>query len=315
MRKLPKIDDENIVASIGEDVAAYRFHNQLLLQTVDMITPVVNDPYDFGAIAAANALSDIYAKGGVPLFALNILGFPTNTLPLSYLEEMIRGGADKAIEAGISVLGGHTIDDAPKYGLSVTGYIPEGKTFVSKANARPKDVVVLTKPLGSGVYTTAIDHGLATDEQVKEVTELMIELNKSASEAMQTCNVHACTDVTGFGLIGHLTDIAEQSGVTIEINFKNIPFLKDALSLIQRGAISEGLINNQHSFRNHISKIHPISIDEEQLLFDPQTSGGLIIIVSEEEVDKLKRELRNKNVFGVQIGQVTSKQETNIQII
>lgn len=315
MRKIPQSDDKNIVYGIGEDVAGYQFQDQLLLQTVDLITPVVNNPHDFGAIAAANALSDIYAKGGIPLFALNITGFPANSLPLSYLEEIIAGGAEKAMEAGISIIGGHTIDDVPKYGLSVTGYIPKGASFISKAGAKPGDRVFLTKPIGSGVYTTALDQDLVTEAQIKEVTEVMLQLNKDASEAMQNSNVHACTDVTGFGLAGHLNDIAEQSSVSIEIRFEEIPFLKDALTLVKKGAISEGLINNQQSFRKQVNDRNSLSTDEQYLLYDPQTSGGLIITVPEEEQENLKEQLKNKNVTAVEIGKVTEKQGENIKIL
>lgn len=314
MRNIPISNDKNLIAGIGEDAVAYNFNGQTLLQTVDVITPVVDDPYQFGAIAAANSLSDIYAKGGTPLFALNIIGFPLTSLPLSYFEEIIRGGVEKVSEAGISIVGGHTLDDVPKYGLSVTGYIPEGKTFISKEGAKPGDLVFLTKPIGIGVYITALDQKIATDEQLNEVTNLMLKLNKNSAEAMCECVVHACTDVTGYGLIGHSSDIAEKSQVTIELVVNDIPLLKDALSILDKGFDSEGINNNFQSFNSKVEHQNKISKNNEMLLYDPQTSGGLIIVIAPDQADKLQSEINRRNETLIQVGTVKEKGNYPIQL-
>lgn len=315
MRNIPKSNDKNIIAGIGEDAVGYQFNDETLVQTVDLITPVIDDPFQFGAIAAANSLSDIYAKGGVPLFALSIVGFPLNSLPLSYLEEIIRGGVEKVSEAGISIVGGHTIDDVPKYGLSVTGLVPPGESFVSKGGAKPGDLIFLSKPIGTGIYITAIDHKVATDAQIKEVSSLMLKLNKNASEAMRLCDVNACTDVTGYGLIGHISDIAEHSNVTIELTVNEIPKLSDALSLFDSGLQSEGMNNNYQSFKSKVKCADTISKNDEMLLYDPQTSGGLIIVVPQERADQLKKEMIERDEKIVQIGIVKEKESDLIQLL
>ncbi|WNF39080.1 selenide, water dikinase SelD [Bacillaceae bacterium IKA-2] len=314
LRNIPISNDKNLIAGIGEDAVAYNFNGQTLLQTVDVITPVVDDPYQFGAIAAANSLSDIYAKGGTPLFALNIIGFPLTSLPLSYLEEIIRGGVDKVSEAGIAIVGGHTIDDVPKYGLSVTGYIPDGKTFISKEGAEPGDLVFLTKPIGTGVYITALDQNVATNKQINEVTNYMIKLNKNSAEAMCQCVIHACTDVTGYGLIGHSSDIAEKSQVTIELVVKDIPLLKDALSLLDRGLESEGINNNFQSFNSKVEHLRTLPKNQEMLFYDPQTSGGLIIVVAPDQAEKLQSEIKLRNETLIQIGTVKEQGNYPIQL-
>lgn len=314
MRNIPASNDKNIIAGIGEDAVAYNFNGQILLQTVDLITPVVDDPFQFGAIAVANSLSDIYAKGGTPLFALNIIGFPLTSLRLSYLEEIIRGGVEKVSEAGIAIVGGHTIDDVPKYGLSVTGFIPEGKTFISKDGAKPGDLVFLTKPIGSGIYITALDQKVATNEQINEVTNLMLKLNKNSAEAMSECVVHACTDVTGYGLVGHSSEIAESSQVTIELVVNDIPLLKDALSLVSKGLESEGINNNFQSYKDKVEHLNNISKNQEMLLYDPQTSGGLIIVVAKDQVDKLQTEFNYRNETLIQIGTVKEQGSYPIQL-
>ena len=312
LRNIPNPIDENIVAAIGEDVFAFKHQNETIIQTVDLITPVVDDPYQFGAIAVANALSDIYAKGGIPKYALNIVEFPVSSLPLSYLEEMIKGGRDKALEAGVSIVGGHTIDDSPKYGLAITGFIPEGGELISKSQAQPGDLIFLTKPLGIGIYSTAIDQKLATPEQVQEVVDLMMQLNQKAANAFPKVQVNACTDVTGFGLLGHLTDVAEKSNVSIELDMKRIPFLSDVFHLIGKGAIPEGTLKNQHSFKRKVQQITPLSREEEYLLYDPQTSGGLLIFVSPTEAERLVQEFAKNKVAAFNIGTVIEAGENLI---
>lgn len=303
------------MAGIGEDAIAYQMKDQIMIQSVDVITPVVDDPYQFGAIATANSLSDIYAKGGVPLFALNLIGFPTNSLPLSYLEEIIRGCVDKANEAGISIVGGHTMDDlSPKCGLSVTGHIPQGSSFISKSGATVGDVVLLTKPLGIGIYTTAIDKNMLTGQQIDEVVEWMMKLNKVASEVMRQVTVHASTDVTGFGLIGHLIEIAGQSDVSIEVYSNRVPFLKDALDLARQGAISQGTQNNLFSYKNRVQYDKEISKELEYVFYDPQTSGGLLLIVPPSQVEDVKKEFEKRNEYVTPIGIIKEKYEFSIHI-
>ncbi|WP_041965243.1 selenide, water dikinase SelD [Mesobacillus selenatarsenatis] len=315
LRNLPDSSDQKIIAGIGEDVFAFTHQNETLLQTVDIITPIVDDPYQFGAIAVANALSDIYAKGGIPKYALNIIEFPISSLPLSYLETMIKGGADKAMEAGVAIVGGHTIDDSPKYGFSVTGFIPEGGKFISKSGGKPGDLIFLTKPLGIGIYTTAIDHKLASEQQVNEVVELMMTLNREASAAFLEVDIHACTDVTGFGLLGHLSEVAEKSRVSIEIYNDKIPHLDDVFPLLEQGAVPEGIIKNHYSFHKNVRHRDALSREEEFLLFDPQTSGGLLIFVSPEQAEILKKYFSDKSLPLYEIGKAVEQKEKLVETI
>lgn len=313
MRNIPEPKDKQLLAGIGEDAIGYRWNNDIMVQSVDMITPVVDDPYQFGAIACANALSDIYAKGADPLFALNIIGFPTSTLPLHYLEEMIRGGVDKVQEAGAYIVGGHTIDDTcPKYGLSVTGKISDGNPFIRKNGAHVDDVIILTKPIGIGIYTTAIDQKLATKEQEEAAVNQMLRLNKYASLAMRQVETHACTDVTGFGLIGHLCEVAENSNVTVELDLQQIPYLPDSFTLLKKGATSEGMYNNLSSYRSRVRNTNVISTEEEHLLYDPQTSGGLLIFVPGSQVDELVAKLSDQGETGYIIGKILEKDTVSI---
>ncbi len=221
LSQLPSCTDPNVLigTKTADDAAVYRVSDTLaIVQTVDYFTPVVDDPYTFGQITAANSLSDIYAMGAAPLFALNIAGFPADTLPLDVLAKILQGGADKAAEAGISIIGGHTIKDAePKYGMAVTGVIHPDKV-ISNAGARPGDRLILTKPLGIGIITTAMKQGKVSAATVAAVTEIMATLNKGAAEAMVTVDTHACTDVTGFGFLGHLSEMVRGSGVGAVIN-------------------------------------------------------------------------------------------------
>lgn len=313
MRNIPDLQNKELVAGIGEDAIGYRWQNEIMVQTVDLITPIVDDPYQFGAIAAANALSDIYAKGADPLFALNIIGFPTSTLPLHYLEEIIKGGVDKIQEAGAYIVGGHTIDDtSPKYGLAVTGKIASGERFIYKKGACVGDAIILTKPLGIGVYTTAIDQKNATTKQQEEVISLMLKLNKDASLAMRQVDTHACTDITGFGILGHLYEIAESSQVSIELDLQAIPYLSDVIPLLKMGATSDGLFNNLTTFKTKVHYTNPITSEEEWLLHDPQTSGGLLIVVPKDQVDSLLTKLADTDNIGYVIGIVTEKNDVHI---
>jgi len=280
-----------------------------MVQTLDFITPVVNDPYAFGAIAAANAISDIYAMGAKPVFALNIIGFPVKTLPLSILEEILKGGADKATEAGVSIAGGHSVDEsAPKYGLSVTGMI-EPARIVHRKGAQDSDVLFLTKPLGIGILTTAIDRGLVGGDMENHLYSIMAHLNKGASEAMQETGVHACTDVTGFGLLGHLYEMLSGSDITAQLFLKEIPMIQHAKEFAEKGTIPAGAHNNYRYVREFVAWSDGINEAEKMLLCDPQTSGGLLIAVSGDKADELKKRLQKSGcLVAAEIGIVKKKE-------
>ena len=276
-----------------------------MVQTVDYITPVVDDPYQFGMIAAANAISDIYVMGAKPAFALNIVGYPNQSLPLEILRQILKGGADKAAEAGIPVIGGHSVTDhAPKYGLVVTGFINPAK-LITKNGARPGDALVLTKPLGVGVITTGIDRRLATPEMEEAVIEIMCRLNKAAAEAMIEVGVSACTDVTGFGLLGHLWEMLEAGKVGAKINTSGIPLISGAMELAEAGAIAAGAHTNYRYVRERVKWSNSLSKEMRFLLCDPQTSGGLLMAAEKDKLNNLIQSLKNKSVDAWVIGEIT----------
>jgi len=279
----------------SDDAAVYRLDNrQAIVQTVDYITPVVDDPYHCGQIAAANSLSDIYAMGATPLFALNIVGFPVGSLPLSILEEILRGGADKVIEAGASIIGGHSIDDPePKYGLVVTGLIDPAK-ILKNSTAAIGDDLVLTKPLGIGIITTAIKRGKAAQSTIDAVVTLMATLNKDAAEAMVAVGVHACTDVTGFGLLGHLYEMTAGSKVGARVSLSQVPVLPDAWTLIRGGIYPGGTQRNYDSLQGAIVWDPAIQQEAQLVLCDAQTSGGLLIAVPKDRTTDLIQRLQER---------------------
>ena len=285
------------------------------MQTVDYITPIVDDPYTFGAIAAANALSDIYAMGAQPILALNLVGYPVKTLPMSVLGEILRGGADKVMEAGASLLGGHSIEDhEPKYGLTVSGLVhPDQVT--TKRGARPRDVLVLTKPLGIGIITTGIDRQLVDGGITKEAVEWMLKLNRAASEAMQSVGVHAATDVTGFGLLGHLHEMVEASQVGARVMLSQVPILPAAWDLAGKDCVPEGSHNNHRYLSEFVDYSDSISYEEELVLCDAQTSGGLLIAISPEKVDVLLETLANTNTPGQVIGEIIAEPKGHIHVV
>ncbi len=266
------------------------------MQTVDVFTPVVDDPYHYGAISVANSLSDIYAMGARPLLALNIAGFPRGKLPLEVLSEILRGGAAKAQEAGVLIVGGHTIDDPePKYGLAVTGTVhPE--RIVTKAGGRPGDELLLTKPLGLGVITTGIKQGKTTPEVAAEAIRVMETLNRAASEAMVEVGVHACTDVTGYGLLGHLHEVTASSGVAARVRAGSVPMLPEAHALARAGAIAGGTARNFQFLQDKVTYDKGVDEETRLLLADAQTSGGLLIAVPPDRVDALEAALRQRDV-------------------
>jgi selenide, water dikinase len=265
------------LGKIGDDALVYRISSELaIVQTIDYITPVVDDPFAFGQVAAANALSDIYAMGATPVFALNLVGFPVRSLPIGHMEQILLGGVAIATEAGVTIAGGHSIEDpAPKYGLAVTGFVHPDR-LVTKAGGHAGDVLFLTKPLGSGVMTTAFQ-SMGIAELEAEILPIMIALNRGASEAMVRIGATACTDVTGFGLLGHLHELARASGVAAQVKTSSIPILPRALDLASRGAISNGTRNNMRYLAEHVSWDLRVSAAQQVLLCDAQTSGGLLI--------------------------------------
>lgn len=278
-----------------------------IISTVDFFPPIVDDPFTYGEIAVANALSDVYAMGGKPIFGLNIVGFPVD-LPHEILGEIMKGGASKATEAGVLIVGGHTVDDKePKYGMAVTGVVKPGEE-VTNAGAKPGDVLVLTKPIGTGIITTAGKQGVVSAEVLANAVEIMGTLNKAAAEAMVRVGVHACADVTGFGLLGHLRAIVQGSDVSARISFSSIPIIDGVAELQEKGIAPGGTHRNLDSLGDFVNW-HP-DLDDNQriLLADAQTSGGLLIAVAADKKDQLLQELE---AFGVPtravIGEILEK--------
>lgn len=304
---MPKISDPNLLVGIStaDDAAVYKISNDMaIVETVDFFTPVVDDPYTFGQIAAANALSDIYAMGARPLFALNIVAFPSKKLPLEVLEEILRGGADKVREAGINVVGGHSIDDPePKYGLVVTGIVHPEKV-VANSTAKAGDVLILTKPLGIGIITTAIKREKASKAAIEKVVSVMSALNKEASEAMIEVGVSAATDITGFGLLGHLLEMVQGSGVGARIYLDKIPVIKETWEYVKEGIVPGGTRSNLDYVNPCVQWGDGISEEEKLVLSDAQTSGGLLISVHKEKEGAMLKALNNRGVTGTVIGEI-----------
>jgi selenide,water dikinase len=275
-------------AATSDDAAVYRLSDDsALVATLDFITPVVEDPEAFGAVAATNAISDVYAMGGRPIFALNVVNFPRGALPLQYLEAILRGGAAKATEAGIPILGGHSVDDPElKYGMVVLGLVHPDR-IVRNAGAQMGDLLVLTKPLGIGIITTAIKAQVADDAIVERALRVMTTLNRAASEAMLAVEAHGATDVTGFGLLGHLAEIVRASGVGARIWSQRVPFIDGTRDLAERGLIPGGSRRNLEAVSSLLRFAPSLSEVDHLLLADAQTSGGLLIAVARERVDEL----------------------------
>jgi len=291
----------------SDDAAVYRLDDETaIVQTVDFFTPIVDDPYWFGAISAANSLSDVYAMGARPLFGLNIVGFPSNRLPLRVLEQILRGALDKAAEAGVSVIGGHTVDDTePKFGLAVTGIVhPE--RVLRNSTARAGDALVLTKPLGVGIISTAVKRGLADEATAREAAELMATLNRAAAEAMVEVGAHACTDVTGFGLLGHLREMSAGSGVDVTVDARAVPMLPAARTFAGADVVPGGTLDNLAHVEPHVTFAPGVSRVEQLILADAQTSGGLLISLAADRVDALLAALSARGVRqAAHIGRVT----------
>jgi selenide,water dikinase len=305
LRLIPAPTSPNLLVgtNTSDDAGVFRLSDDLaLVQTVDFFAPVVDDPYWFGAIAATNALSDVYAMGGRPLTALNITAFPSATLSLDVLAEILRGGADKMREAGVTLVGGHTLDDdEPKYGLAVTGLIHPDR-IITNAGGRAGDTLVLTKPLGVGIATTAIKRGVASDSLRERVTAQMATLNGPASEAMIEAGAHGATDITGFGLLGHLGEMALASGLAATIHAEAVPFLPGILELAAAGIVPGGTLRNLEWLGDRVSLDPRIGEPLRLALGDAQTSGGLLIAIDPAAESALLHGLGRRGVPGVVIG-------------
>ncbi len=298
LRQLPAIVDPNLLVGIstGDDAAVYRMDDETaIISTVDFFPPIVDDPFTFGEIAAANALSDVYAMGGKPIIALNIVGFPVD-LPHDILGEILKGGASKAEEAGVLIVGGHTVDDAePKYGMSVTGVVKPGRQ-VTNTGACPGDVLVLTKPIGTGIITTAGKQERVSADTLDAAVAVMAELNRAASEAMMKVGVHACVDITGFGLLGHLRLIAQGSAVSAKVSVGAIPVIEGVRELLDAGIAPGGTHRNLESLAGIVDWHADIMEQTQILLADAQTSGGLLIAVAPQKLDALLGALADAGV-------------------
>ncbi len=310
LRSLPKGTDPAVLVGPerSDDAAVYRLSDDLaLVTTVDFFTPIVDDPFEFGAVSAANSLSDVWAMGGRPLFALSVVAFPSRRLSLAVLERILAGAAEVAREAGIEILGGHTVDDTePKFGLAVTGVVPPDRV-VTNAGARPGDALVLTKPIGTGILATAIKRGLASADAERRLVTTMRTLNRAAAEAMVEVGVSACTDVTGFGLLGHLREMAAASGVDVELDAAAVPLLEGARDLAAADCVPGGSLENLEHVTPHVDFAPGLSRVDRLLLADAQTSGGLLIAVSEERCDTLLEALGARGVgFARQVGRFTA---------
>ena len=293
-------------ASTGDDAAVYRLAGgRALVVTLDFFTPIVDDPYDFGRIAAANALSDVYAMGGRPLFALNLLSFPRGLLDQGLAEEIIRGGAEKAAEAGIPVLGGHSIDDAePKYGMVAVGEV-DPEAMLANDGARPGDDLVLTKPLGTGIVATAVKAGKCPPDLLATAVESMARLNRGAAEAAVAHGARAATDVTGYGLIGHLRNMARASGVSARLASSTVPLLEGVAALVEAGHVPGGTRRNQKDAASTLYIEGEVPETVQILLADAQTSGGLLICSPPERTEGLLGTLGAGGDTAVVVGKVT----------
>jgi cysteine desulfurase NifS/selenium donor protein len=309
LAEMPVPADPAVLVGVetSDDAAVYRLRDDLaIVQTVDFFTPIADDPYDFGAISAANSLSDIYAMGARPLFALNIVGFPSNRLPLEVLQRILQGALDKATEAGVTVLGGHTVDDTePKYGMAVTGVV-HPQRVVTNAGAQPGDQLVLTKPIGTGIIATAVKQGVADKTTERQAIALMAALNRDAAEAMVEVGVSACTDVTGFGLLGHLREMTAGAKLNTVIWADRVPVLEAARNLVGAGVVPGGTRDNLAFVSPHVDWAEGISEAQQLLLADAQTSGGLLIAVAPQRLDALLTDLAARGVTdAVHIGAFT----------
>lgn len=301
----------------ADDAGVYKISDELaLIQTVDFFTPIVDDPYWFGQIAAANALSDVYAMGGTPKTAMNLVAFPVKQMDLAVLRQIIQGGLDKLTEAEVVLIGGHSIEDKElKYGLSVTGVVhPE--QVLTKKNLQPGDRLVLTKRLGTGIVNTAIKAGMASADLVDKVTHLMVSLNRDAARIMSNFNITACTDVTGFGLLGHLAEMVCGSSMSVRVFSEQVPVIAEALEFASMGLIPAGAYKNREFRESMIDFAESVERSRQDVLVDPQTSGGLLISVNGHQAGELVAALKDAGIGdAAQIGEILSGPEEKIWVI
>lgn len=317
MRHLPKnVPDPNLLVGIdtSDDAGVYKIsEDTALIQTVDFFTPIVDDPRMFGQIAAANALSDVYAMGGKPLTVLNIVGFPVKKLDMSVLADILRGASEKVQESGAVLVGGHSIDDQePKFGMAVTGTVHPDKVWTN-SGAKSGDALILTKPIGVGIQTTAIKKDVLTDEQLDRVMQTMATLNKIASEVLHEFDVHACTDVTGFGLLGHAKEMAVGAGVGLEIISGLVPVLEGTRKLAEDGFVPGGSKSNHKWLQDNVQYAEAVDDITQLILCDAVTSGGLLVALPEEQADQAVQRLREAGVeYAARIGKVVNEHPNTI---
>jgi selenide, water dikinase len=309
------MQDKNLMVGIetSDDAAVYKLDDErAIIQTLDFFTPVVDDPYTYGQIAAANSLSDVYAMGGKPLVALNIVCFPL-CLPIEVLGEILRGGADKVLEAGAVVVGGHTVDDnEPKYGLSVTGMVHPSKVL-KNYGCKAGEVIILTKPLGIGIINAAIKGDAASKEAYDKAVKVMAELNKYSAEVITDYDISACTDITGFGFMGHSYEMASASKVTLKFNKDEIPYIAEAKEYAQMGLVPGGAYRNKEYLKGKYS-LNNVPEWLEDILFDPQTSGGLMFSCSRADGEKIVESLKNINIVAEIVGEVLPLEDKCIKV-
>jgi len=318
LRPLPLEKHPSLLVGMetADDAGVYKISEETaLVQTVDFITPIVDDPFLFGQIAAANSLSDVYAMGGKPLTAMNLVGFPRQSLDISILTEILRGGLEKIHEAGAVLMGGHTVEDPElKYGLSVTGTVHPEKIRTNRG-ARMGDVLVLTKPLGTGIIATAHKAEMAEEGILRRAIDRMLQLNDKAAEAMSECLVHACTDITGFGLMGHACGMARGSGLSMRFYYSSISILKGAREYAAQGLVPGGAYCNQKFLEQETSISGKVPEPERIILFDPQTSGGLLIALPEAEGESLLKKLEERGIKEASlIGRVVPREKNLVTV-
>ena len=316
LSSLPKFEDHNLLVGFGtnDDACVYKINDDTVaIQTVDFFPPMVDDPYTFGQIAAANALSDIYAMGGNPALAMNLLCFPS-CLDTSIMQDILAGGYDKVKEAGAIIAGGHTIaDPTPKYGLSVSGFAHPSE-ILSNSNAKTGDILILTKPLGIGIMNTAAKAELLSESKIKEITNIMTTLNRYAKECTSGLKINSCTDITGFSLLGHSYEMASGSDKTIEIFSDSVPIVDEALEYAKMGIIPEGMYNNLDYLKDKFSLDSNIPQELQDVLLDPQTSGGLLLSLPEKDVNEFLSRIETFTPYARVIGQVVNKKNKAIVI-
>ena len=310
------IDPNVLVGHAGnDDAGVYRLSDDLaMVLTVDFFTPIVDDAYDYGRVAATKSLSDVYAMGGRPVVALNIAGFPEGTIPSDVLGEILRGGADVARAAGVSIVGGHTVNDPEvKYGLAVVGVI-DPRRIVRNGGARPGDVLILTKAIGTGVLATALKRGALSPERTRALVESMTMLNAEASRAMLEHDPHACTDITGYGLIGHANEMAEASNATIVIHSAAVPFLDGAREAAEQGFLTGGGKATRRFLTDRVSIAPSVGETTTSLLFDAQTSGGLLIAVAPDQAPPLLAKLKPNHPYATIVGEHVTRRDVSIVV-